>query len=205
MDTHILLPHTSPRDANLEYLRGFIVLLVLLLHSVLAYAVLWPAQSRTFEIFPAPIVDSQRWEGFDVLTTFNDTIFMALMYLLSGLFVWPSLKRRGGAGYLRERALRLRLLADSAFVLSCASISFAFVALFRRCVIARRPVFDNFSASSYGMYLVHYPIVVWLQFALLTAALSAVAKAAIVFFGAVGFSWGIVAAVRRIPMIARLL
>jgi hypothetical protein len=55
------------------------------------------------------------------------------------------------------------------------------------------------------MYLVHYPIVVWLQFALLTAALSAVAKAAIVFFGAVGFSWGIVAAVRRIPMIARLL
>ena len=55
----------------------------------------------------APIVDPQRWAGFDVLTTFNDTFFMALMFLLSGLFVWPSLERKGGAQFLRERVLRL--------------------------------------------------------------------------------------------------
>ena len=95
------------RDASLDYLRAFIVVLVLLHHSVLAYAVMWPAQPRTFRILSAPIVDLQRWAGFDVLATFNDTFFMALMFLLSGLFVWPSLEREGGARFLRDRMLRL--------------------------------------------------------------------------------------------------
>jgi len=105
----IPLSDASARDASFDYLRAFIVLLVLLHHSLLAYAVVWPAQSRMFEILPAPIVDSQRWAGFDVVTTFNDTFFMALMFLLSGLFVWPSLERKGGASFLRERILRLGL------------------------------------------------------------------------------------------------
>src|SRR5215467_13007348 len=38
---------------------------------------------------------------------FNDTFFMALMFLLSGLFVWPSLERKGSARFLRDRTLRL--------------------------------------------------------------------------------------------------
>jgi Acyltransferase family len=101
------LPAASDRDASFDYLRAFIVLLVLLHHSVLAYAVLWPAQPRTFSILPAPIVDPQRWVGFDVLAIFNDTFFMALMFLLSGLFVWPSLERKGSAMFLRDRMLRL--------------------------------------------------------------------------------------------------
>ena len=46
------LPAASARDASLDYLRAFIVLLVLLHHSVLAYAVMWPAQPRTFRILP---------------------------------------------------------------------------------------------------------------------------------------------------------
>jgi peptidoglycan/LPS O-acetylase OafA/YrhL len=400
MKKPIPLSDASARDASFDYLRAFIVLLVLLHHSVLAYAVLWPAQSKTFEILPAPIVDPQRWAGFDVLTTFNDTFFMALMFLLSGLFVWPSLERKGGAKFLRERILRLglpfvvavgilmplayyptyavtgadpgflayarawlslgfwpsgpawfiwlllvfdaaaaglyvlrrrltaktqapphlgmydhpsafvamllvvsalvyvpmeltfganrwltlgpfsfqasrlllyatyflagirmnasgaesgflarnaalaqqwpiwlsagiaayalhlaiiitlvqpvagahrplpltsRLLSDLTFVLCCGAISFAFIALFRRFAIAHQPVFESLSASSYGMYLIHYPVVVWLQFALLTAPLGSIAKGAIVSFGAVVLNWGMVVALRRIPVIARVL
>jgi len=399
-DAPIPLSDADTRDVSFDYLRAFIVLLVLLHHSLLAYAVLWPAQSRMFEILPAPIVDSQRWAGFDVVTTFNDTFFMALMFLLSGLFVWPSLERKGGAGFLRERILRLgvpfavavpilmplayyptyavtgadpgllayarawlslgfwpsgpawfiwllfifdalaaglhalrrrltantqalphlgvyghppafvatllvvsalayvpmeltfgagrwltlgpfsfqasrlllyatyflagirigasgtvsgflarnaalvrqwpiwlsaglaayalqlaiiitlvlpvagahrplpltlRLVSDLSFVLSCGTISFAFIAIFRRLAIARQPVFDSLSASCYGMYLIHYPVVVWLQFALLTLPLGPITKGAIVFFGAVVVSWGIVVALRRLPVIARVL
>jgi len=55
------------------------------------------------------------------------------------------------------------------------------------------------------MYLMHYPIVVWLQFALLAVALGPIAKGAIVFVGAVALSWGIVVVLRRVPPIARLL
>jgi peptidoglycan/LPS O-acetylase OafA/YrhL len=353
----IPLAAASARDASFDYLRTFIVLLVLLHHSVLAYAVMWPRQPETFRIAPAPIVDHQRWAGFDLLVVFNDTFFMALMFLLSGLFVWSGLKRKGSARFLRDRTLRLgvpfivaagllmplayypsyavtgvdpgvlayarawlslgfwpggpawfiwlllvfdavaagtyvlwrrlmantqaaghlgvhgrptafiavllvvsalayipmelvfgaerwltlgpfsfqasrlllyatyffvgllmgeagtasgflarnaelarrwpiwlsaglaafvlrlavlitlvlpvfnahrplplalHLLVDTTLVLCCGTISFAFVAFFRRFAVARRPVFDSLSASSYGMYLIHYPIVVWL-------------------------------------------
>ncbi|WP_158814127.1 acyltransferase [Methylocapsa sp. S129] len=394
------LPDASVRDARFDYLRGFIVLLVLLHHSVLAYAVMWPAQPMTFKILAAPIVDAQRWAGFDLLAVFNDTFFMALMFLLSGLFVWPSLERKGGAKFLRDRLFRLgvpfvvvvgilmplayypsyaaagadpgffayasawlsqgfwpsgpawfislllvfdtvaaglymlrgrwtanawiarranmvatpaafvakllvvsalayvpmaavfgsdnwlslgpfsfqasrpllyatyflvglwlgaagaqrgllarnaglarrwpiwvaaglaafvlrlaiiitlilpvarahqplpfatRLLSDLTVVLCCGAISFAFIALFCRFAARRRAAFDSLSASSYGMYLIHYPIVVWLQFALLAIALGPIAKGCIVFAGAVALSWGSVAALRRIPPIARLL
>jgi peptidoglycan/LPS O-acetylase OafA/YrhL len=394
------LPEAIARDASFDYLRAFIVLLVLLHHSVLGYMVLWPAQPRIFTILPAPVVDLERWAGFDVLVIFNDTFFMALMFLLSGLFVWPGLNRKGGARFLRDRILRLgvpfavaagilmplayypsyavtgadpgflayarawlslgswpsgpawfiwlllvfdalaaglyvlrrrwtantqpprplgvhgrpaafvaillgvsalayvpmelafgaerwlalgpfsfqasrlflyatyflvgmqlgasgtesgllgrnaelaprwpiwlsaglaayalrlavivtlvlpvaathrslpltlRLLSDVAFVLCCGTISVAFIALFRRFAVAPRPVFDSLSATSYGMYLVHYPVVVWLQFALLTVALGPIAKGATVYVGAVVLSWGLVVALRRIPLIARVL
>src|SRR5215469_6324260 len=80
-DRPIPLSDAGARDASFDYLRAFIVLLVLLHHSVLAYAVMWPAQPRTFGISPAPIVEAHRWAGFDVLAIFDDTFFMALMFL----------------------------------------------------------------------------------------------------------------------------
>jgi hypothetical protein len=55
------------------------------------------------------------------------------------------------------------------------------------------------------MYLIHYPVVVWLQFALLAVALGPIAKGSIVFVSAVALSWGIVVALRRVPVIARVL
>ena len=70
---------------------------------------------------------------------------------------------------------------------------------------SREPVFDGLSASSYGMYLFHYPIVIWLQFALLAVALGPIAKGAIVYVGTVALSWGITVVLRRVPMIARLI
>jgi len=71
--------------------------------------------------------------------------------------------------------------------------------------IAHQPVFDSLSASSYGMYLVHYPIVVWLQFALPAVALGPIAKGSIVYVGADALSWGITLVLRHAPIIARVL
>jgi peptidoglycan/LPS O-acetylase OafA/YrhL len=105
----------------------------------------------------------------------------------------------------RPLPLTLRLLVDLTLVLGCGTISIAFIALFRRFAIAHRPVFDSLSASSYGMYLIHYPVVVWLQFALLAGAPGPIAKGAIVYAGAVALSWGIVVALRHVPAIARVL
>jgi hypothetical protein len=47
--------------------------------------------------------------GFDLIVLFNDSYFMPLVFLLSGLFGWPGLTRKGSLVYLRERLLRLGL------------------------------------------------------------------------------------------------
>ena len=57
----------------------------------------------------------------------------------------------------------------------------------------------SLSANAYGLYLVHYNFVVWLQYALLGTALFAMIKAAIVFGGTLVLSWIAVLAVQRIP------
>lgn len=104
-----LAVHMSDRNAALDRARTFVTLLVLANHAAVAYTAFGRYYPNHYLWSTAPIVDSQRWIGFNILTLFNDTFFMCLMFMLSGLFVWPSLKRKGIADFLRDRALRLGL------------------------------------------------------------------------------------------------
>jgi len=82
------------RNAACDRARTFIILLVLIHHSVIPYTY----YGHT---------DRQSFLGFDAIVTFNDSFIMAAMFLLSGLFVWPSLQRKGVNDFLRGRWLRL--------------------------------------------------------------------------------------------------
>ncbi|WP_158928123.1 acyltransferase [Acidisphaera sp. S103] len=97
------------RLIGLDYLRGFVIVMVVLHHSVLAYCGFGHFDARHYLWSSAPIVDSQRWVGFDIAVLFNDSYFMPLMFLLSGLFVGPSLRRKGRTAYLLDRLRRLGL------------------------------------------------------------------------------------------------
>src|ERR1700688_768967 len=82
-------------NVALGYLRGFLVVLVLAHHSVLAYIDSPPPQATSLLAQPPywrafMVVDQQHWVGFSLFTGFNDTFFMSLMFFLSGLFVWSS-------------------------------------------------------------------------------------------------------------------
>jgi peptidoglycan/LPS O-acetylase OafA/YrhL len=88
-------------------------------------------------------------------------------------------------------------VVDASFVLSCAASGFALLALFVRFARQGR-VADSLSANAYGIYLVHYPIVSWLQYALLGSALPGVAKGCLVFAAALALSWTAAALLRRI-------
>lgn len=94
-------------------LRGVLTLLVVLHHALLAYHPYAPPVRPSLSAMPFwrafPVVDAQRWSGATWLVAWNDTFFMALMFLLSGLFVWPSLARKGVAAYARDRLLRIGL------------------------------------------------------------------------------------------------
>jgi hypothetical protein len=94
----------------------------------------------------------------------------------------------------------LQLISDLGFVLACASGCFFVAGVTLRFARRRAAWLDNLSHNAYGMFLIHYVFVVWLQYALLDVALFAIAKAAIVFSGTVIASWGAMIAMRRIPL-----
>jgi hypothetical protein len=102
-----------PRASRaLDNLRGFVILLVLSFHSVLAYLNFLPASPFPFDSPPYlwcafPIVDTERWFGFDLICAWQDVFLMSLFFFLSGLFVWPSLERKGARIFLRDRVLRI--------------------------------------------------------------------------------------------------
>jgi peptidoglycan/LPS O-acetylase OafA/YrhL len=100
------------RNVAVGYLRAFVTLLVIAHHAVLAYHPYAPPPPTSLSSQPMlwqafPIVDSQRWPGIDVFVGFNDVFFMSLMFLVSGLFVWPSLQRKGPGRFLTDRLRRL--------------------------------------------------------------------------------------------------
>ncbi len=99
---------TTRHIVALDYLRAFIIVVVLAHHSVIAYSYSSHFDPKHY-LWGAPIVDSKRWLGFDLFILFNDIFFMSLMFFLSGLFVWSSLARKGGRAFLRDRSLRLGL------------------------------------------------------------------------------------------------
>jgi hypothetical protein len=384
----------------LGYLRGFLVVLVLAHHSVLAYIDGAPPQATSLLIQPPywrafMVVDHQHWAGFGLFTGFNDDFFMSLMFFVSGLFVWSSLKRKGNSSFVRERLRRLGIpflfaaaviapiayypsylltigphsvggyihdwlsfgdwptgpawfiwlllafdlgvaawfaiapnfaemlgrLASNArehpvrfwsllvtasavvfipmlavfgamswtsigpfqfqtarlfhyavyflagigvgaygiergllapdgllarhwlrwtiaslvvfmlsvvfmliviskgatmslillntvggvsFAVTCGAISFAFLALFVRFARRRRWIYDSLSDNEYGMYLIHYMFVSWLQLAILSSSMPAIEKGILVFAGVLLLSWGTSAALRSIPGVSRI-
>ncbi len=99
----------------------------------------------------------------------------------------------------------LDVVADLGLVLACAGMSFALAAVFVRFAKEPWAVFTSLSEHAYGIYLVHYVFVIWLQYLLLGVALFAITKAAIVFGASVFLSWATTVAVCRIPIGARLL
>ncbi|HUJ69374.1 MAG TPA: acyltransferase [Syntrophorhabdales bacterium] len=97
------------------------------------------------------------------------------------------------------------ILAGGALLFSCAASCLAFLALFLRFARKRRRVFDSLSSNSYGVFVIHYVVVAWLLYAMLKTPLPALAKGFIVFLCALLLCWGSIAAIRRIPGVARVI
>lgn len=96
----------------LSNMRAVTILLVLGFHSVLAYLDFLPAKPYPFDEAPYAwqafaIIDSKRFLPFDIFCAWQDVCLMSIFFFLSGLFVWPSLSRKGSLIFLSERLLRI--------------------------------------------------------------------------------------------------
>jgi len=104
----------SPTSQALKNLRAFAIVMVLSFHSVLAYLASQPAAPEPFDSPPyhwlaTPILDNQRWLGFDIYAAFQYVALMPVMFFMSGIFVWPSLVRRGSWNFVYGRLVRIGL------------------------------------------------------------------------------------------------
>ena len=101
--------------------------------------------------------------------------------------------------------LVLQILADSSFALACASGCVFMLAGCLRFGSIRSPILDSLASNAFGIYLLHYAFVVWLQYALLHVTLFAVAKGIIVFSLSLLLAWACSVVLRSVPFGARLI
>jgi hypothetical protein len=107
--------------------------------------------------------------------------------------------------YATSAPFVLQLGVDISFALASASGCFFMMAACLRFGAIRSRLFDSLSNNAFGMYLLHYMFVVWLQFALLGLALFAIAKAMIVFGGTLLLAWAATVAMRFVRFGSRLI
>ncbi len=95
------------RDIAIDYLRSGVTLLVVAHHASLAYNTVSFYDADHYMKSSTPIVDALRWKPLDFFVGWNDMFFMSLMFLISGLFIVPSLMRKGPGRFVIDRAKRL--------------------------------------------------------------------------------------------------
>jgi len=169
-----------------------------------------------------------QWLGIGPFQIEIVRVFLYLVYFAAGVAIGARGLERGAfradgpfakrwwawllAGLLSYGALALAFvlapqaaLARYILVVEMALLVLSLTSVFVRFARRRVPILDSLSANSYGIYLIHYLVVIWLQYAVLRIDLPAVAKAAIVFFGGLALCWGSIAALRRIRAVASVI
>jgi Acyltransferase family len=92
-----------------------------------------------------------------------------------------------------------------AFALFSAAMTFTVPAIFLRFTQGPWSLLDALQPSAYGVYLLHYISIIWLQYALYDTSLHASVKFATVFTGTLSISWGLTVMLRKIPAVARMI
>ena len=172
-------------------------------------------------------VDVSRWAGIGPFRIQTSRAFLYLVYFIAGVasgargidrgafraeghmakywWIWGFLALVAVSAiafpFMTGRELPLEryvVLAETTLVVM------ALMSVFARLARKSVPVFSSLSANSYGIYIVHYAVIVWLQYAILRIELNAWLKAVIVFIEGVAICWSLVAGVRRIPAIRKI-
>ncbi|MBP1698842.1 MAG: acyltransferase [Deltaproteobacteria bacterium] len=107
------------RDIGIDYLRSSVTVAVVVHHAALAYNTFSHYNPSQYLKSTAPIVDTVRFAPLDGLVGWNDIFFMSLMFFISGLFVVPSIARKGVGRFLADRMKRLGI----PFVISAILLS----------------------------------------------------------------------------------
>jgi surface polysaccharide O-acyltransferase-like enzyme len=91
-----------------------------------------------------------------------------------------------------------------AFAMFSAAMTFTVLAVFLRFARSSFGLLDAMRPSAYGIYLLHFIPLIWLQYVVYDPAFPAFAKFAIVFAGTLSISWALTVLLRKMPAVARM-
>ena len=112
---------------------------------------------------------------------------------------------RSGLVDLRSPPLWWHTAYSLAFAIFCASMTLFVPAVFLRFSQASLWPLDAMQKQAYGIYLLHFIPLIWLQYLITDPPLPAFAKFMIVFAVTLSTSWLATAALRKIPFVARMI
>src|SRR5258705_536630 len=90
-----------------------------------------------------------------------------------------------------------------AFAMFSAAMTFTVPAVFLRLARSSLRLLDAMQPSAYGIYLLHFIFLIWLQYIVYDPPFPAFVKFAIVFTGTFSMSWVLTVLLRKIPVVAR--
>jgi glucan biosynthesis protein C len=94
----------------------------------------------------------------------------------------------------------VQFAVDVCFAIACVAGCFFAVAFCLRFATVRSRILDSLAENAFGIYLFHYPLVIWLQYALLPTAWPAIVKVTIVIGGTTTIAWALAIATRFVPL-----
>jgi len=97
----------AEHDIAIDYLRSFVILLVVVLHASMAYVSFGTYDPADWMGSMMQVVNPQRLPILDLVSLFIYTFCMPLMFLLSGLYAFSELERKGTWGFVYSRLRRL--------------------------------------------------------------------------------------------------
>src|SRR5258705_7165872 len=90
-----------------------------------------------------------------------------------------------------------------AFAMFSTAMTFTVPAVFLRLARSSLRLLDAMQPSAYGIYLLHFIFLIWLQYIVYDPPFPAFVKFAIVFTGTLSMSWVLTVLLRKIPVVAR--
>ena len=90
--------HRRGKFISFDYLKGVAITLIILMHAIVAYS--------SFGSY-GPVESPGNIIIFDYIVAFIDSFAIPTLFLISGFFVLPSLKKHGAKGYIKERLIKL--------------------------------------------------------------------------------------------------
>jgi hypothetical protein len=128
---------------------------------------------------------AKRWWGWVAVGLIFFTVFIIMVVVVTPM----------------ERTI----VSEIAFVVCCCAFVYGMTGFFLRFAKRRVRILDSLSENSYGIYIVHYVFVTWLQYLLLESGLAPLLKGIVVFVGTLILSWALVATIRQIPAVAKII